>query len=133
MEILFFNKKGKRICCIKMWLSNTTEYGTDEYLGIVSQSNEIDSIGYGSAYTVEYKDTDGDWREMLSNADFEFTLMEYDLQSIEKDKENNTKKLNWEHLYGALPHGKYRLCKIITIYYKNGESEDKCVHTPFVI
>jgi len=78
---------------------------------LILKNNSDKSLYFGDPYEVEvYKDSS--WRKI--EADMYFTMPLYELESGE-EKEIT---FNWEHGYGRLNRGKYRIIKDVYFEYE---------------
>lgn len=92
---------------------------------ILKNNSDID-VEYGNPYEMEIKKS-GEWHKV--NVAIDFTMPSFKLKS----KEMVEIDLNWEHGYGNLAIGNYRIIKDINIEQKNGTFETFYVSAEFTI
>ena len=88
---------------------------TSEQIAIEITNESKSEIGYGEAYSIEFK-KDGEWNILKTKAEASFIEIGYILE-----KESTC---TWgdkiSRIYGKLPEGEYRLLKDFTIYENGG-------------
>lgn len=90
-------------------------------------TNNIDKdFYYGNPYKIEIK-KDGEWHKI--NVQLDFTLPAFGL----KAKETKEIELDWEHGYGKLASGTYRIIKSIDYEKEEGNFETFNVAVDFTI
>ncbi|MBE6900725.1 MAG: hypothetical protein E7479_08735 [Ruminococcaceae bacterium] len=92
----------------------TTEVSSEQ-IAIEITNESKSEIGYGEAYSVEFK-KDGEWHILKPKSEASFIEIGYILE-----KESTC---TWgdkiSRIYGKLPEGEYRLLKDFTIYENGG-------------
>lgn len=92
---------------------------------ILKNDSDAD-VEYGNPYEIEIR-KDGKWHKI--NVELNFTLPAFELKS----KETKEIELNWEHGYGKLAAGDYRIIKDIDIEKEDGTFEAFYVSVEFTI
>ena len=97
---------------------------TNEGITLILKNDTDKLLRYTEEYHIEVKQ-DNDWYNI--NAELFFTEPLWGLEAHE-EKELN---LNWQHSYGKLPTGKYRIVK--KVYFENEKDQDFYVAAEFNI
>lgn len=119
-------------CSIKLsnidGVSMTIKDGTLKNTGVtlVLRNNSNKDFYYGNPYEIEIK-KDGKWYKL--NNELNFTLPAFGLNA----KETKEIELNWEHGYGKLANGTYRIIKSIDYEKEEGNFETFNVVVEFTI
>lgn len=93
---------------------------------LILKNNSSKYYHYGNPYVIEIK-KDGEWHHI--DVELSFTLLAFGL----KPGESKEIELNWEHGYGKLSSGTYRIIKGIDYEYEEGKYEDFNVAVEFTI
>ncbi len=93
---------------------------------LVLTNNSDKDFQYGNPYEIEIK-KDGEWHKI--NVQLDFTLPAFGL----KAKETKEIELDWEHGYGKLASGTYRIIKSIDYEKEEGHFETFNVAVEFTI
>lgn len=93
---------------------------------LILKNNSSKYYHYGNPYEIEIK-KDGEWHHI--NVELNFTLPAYGLNP----GESKEIELNWEHGYGKLSTGAYRIIKVIDYEYEEVKYEDFNVTVEFTI
>lgn len=93
---------------------------------LVLTNNSDKDFHYGNPYKIEIK-KDGEWHKI--NVQLDFTLPAFGL----KAKETKEIELDWEHGYGKLASGTYRIIKSIDYEKEEGNFETFNVAVEFTI
>ena len=92
---------------------------------ILKNDSDMD-ISYGEPYEIEIK-KDGKWHKI--NVSLNFIMPAWKL----KAKETKEIELNWEHSYGKLARGEYRIIKNIYVKNSTGTFDNHYVSAEFKI
>ena len=93
-----------------------------------SGGNVGGSLETGSKFSIERYEN-GEWVLMEAESEIMWTLAAY-LVSMEGETEMET---NWEHIYGRLSSGTYRIGKEVSDFCGPGENEKAVFYAEFVI
>ena len=93
---------------------------------LILTNNSDKDFHYGNPYEIEIK-KDGEWHKI--NVQLDFTLPAFGL----KAKETKEIELDWEHGYGKLAEGTYRIIKGIDYEYEEGKYESFNIAVEFTI
>lgn len=88
---------------------------TSEQIALEIANESKSEIGYGEAYSVEFK-KDGEWQILKPKNDASFIEIGYILEQ----ESTCTWGDKMSRIYGKLPEGEYRLIKDFTIYENGG-------------
>ena len=93
---------------------------------LILTNNSDKDFHYGNPYEIEIK-KDGEWHKI--NVQLDFTLPAFGL----KAKETKEIELDWEHGYGKLAEGTYRIINGIDYEYEEGKYESFNIAVEFTI
>ncbi|MCI9293523.1 MAG: hypothetical protein HFF02_09580 [Erysipelotrichaceae bacterium] len=120
------NKSDIKISQNDVAMTIKEETLTNKGVTLVLTNNGDKNFQYGNPYEIEIK-KDGEWHKI--NVELNFTLPAFGLKS----KESKEIELNWEHGYGKLAEGTYRIVKGIDYEYEKGKYETFYVAIEFTI
>lgn len=120
------NKSDIKISQNDVAMTIKEETLTNKGVTLVLTNNGDKNFQYGNPYEIEIK-KDGEWHKI--NVELNFTLPAFGLKS----KESKEIELNWEHGYGKLAEGTYRIVKGIDYEYEKGKYETIYVAIEFTI
>lgn len=120
------NKSDIKISQNDVVMTIKEETLTNKGVTLVLTNNGDKNFQYGNPYEIEIK-KDGEWHKI--NVELNFTLPAFGLKS----KESKEIELNWEHGYGKLAEGTYRIVKGIDYEYEKGKYETFYVAIEFTI
>ncbi len=120
------NKSDIKISQNDVTMTIKEETLTNKGVTLVLTNNGDKNFQYGNPYEIEIK-KDGEWHKI--NVELNFTLPAFGLKS----KESKEIELNWEHGYGKLAEGTYRIVKGIDYEYEKGKYETFYVAIEFTI
>lgn len=99
---------------------------TNKGTTLILTNNSDKNFQYGNLYEIEIKK---DGEQYKINVELNFTLLVFSLKS----KESKEIELDWEHGYGKLVEGTYRIVKGINEEYKKGKYENFNVAIEFTM